>query len=549
MKFTISRPPGYVLSAIAISLGGFLNGYDTGSVGAVTEMPYFATSIGELTPFLRGFTVSLIMLTGAFPSFFAGQLADRFGRLAIVAVGALVFAIGAALEGGANKLGMFLAGRALCGIGEGLWLSNVTVYITEISPSARRGMLVSLPQFMACAGICAGYFTCYGSVRIESSFSWRGQSSLYWLLFFSVLLTSETAPYIIQAILGFVLATMPFVLPQSPRWLLVHGHRDKAIRELKRLDFSAVEAEKDLLGPAAEQQMAVRQPGAVEGLTMLFRQPYRRPALLALYVLGVIQLSGIDGVLYYAPTLFAQAGLPPNSASFLASGLSAILILAISIPALLLADKVSRRGSVIVGGCVLTFCMFTIGILYASNSVTPQNPARWLVIILVFVFGLSYSATWGIVGKIYASEIQPAATRSAASAVAQGLGFFTNWIVAIITPVLLAKSSYGAYFLFGGICFASVLVLMFSMPETRGLSLEDIQRAFLVPGVAQRGRLVSLLRRWAGLGNSESPAGSSQASGSTLELRDVGDLPSQGTASGAVETASVDSGSDTPVRV
>jgi MFS family permease len=101
--------------------------YDTGSIGAVTEMPFFATSIGELTPFLRGFTVSLIMLAGAFPSFFAGQLADRFGRLAIVAAGALVFAIGAALEGGANKLGMFLAGRALCGIGEGLWLSNVSV--------------------------------------------------------------------------------------------------------------------------------------------------------------------------------------------------------------------------------------------------------------------------------------------------------------------------------------------------------------------------------------------------------------------------------------
>jgi len=103
--------------------------YDTGSIGAVTEMPYFATSIGELSPFLRGFTVSLIMLTGGFPSFFAGQLADRFGRLAIVAAGALVFTIGAVLEGAANKLGMFLAGRALCGIGEGLWLSNVSVYV------------------------------------------------------------------------------------------------------------------------------------------------------------------------------------------------------------------------------------------------------------------------------------------------------------------------------------------------------------------------------------------------------------------------------------
>ncbi|KAI5195959.1 general substrate transporter [Aureobasidium subglaciale] len=463
MKLAVSRPPGYVLAAITISLGGFLNGYDTGSIGAVTEMPYFASSIGELSPFLRGFTVSLIMLAGAFPSFFAGQLADRFGGLAVVAAGALVFTVGAALEGSANKLAMFLVGRALCGIGEGLWLSNVSVYITEIAPSARR------------------------------------------------------VPYIIQAILGLCLTTMPFILPQSPRWLLLHGQRDKAIRELKRLDFSAIEAEKDLLGPAAEQQMASRQPGAVEGLTMLFKKPYRKPALLALYVLGVIQLSGIDGVLYYAPTLFAQAGLSAKTSSFMASGLSGILILLISIPAVLLADKVSRRSSVIVGGTLLTFCMFSIGTLYASNSVTPQNPARWLVVVLVFVFGIVYSATWGIVGKIYASEIQPAATRSAASAVAQGLGFFTNWIVAIITPVLLAKSSCGAYFLFGGICLVSVLVLMFSMPETRGLSLEAIQEAFLVPGTAQRGRVVSMLRRWAGLAATDSP-------GSTVELRDVGGL-------------------------
>ncbi|TIA43723.1 general substrate transporter [Aureobasidium pullulans] len=530
MKLEISRPPGYVLAAGMVSLGGFLNGYDTGSIGAVTEMPFFTSSIGELTPFLRGFTVSLIMLTGAFPSFFAGQLADRFGRLAIVAAGALVFAIGAALEGCANKLAMFLVGRALCGVGEGLWISNITVYITEIAPSARRGMLVSMPQFMANAGICVGYFTCYGSVRIESSFSWR-------------------APYIIQAILGLVLATTPFILPQSPRWLLLNGHRDKAIKELKRLDFSTVEAEKDLLGPAAEQQISARQPGAVEGLTRLFRKPYRKPALLALYVLGVIQLSGIDGVLYYAPTLFAQAGISAKTSSFLASGLSAILMLAISIPAVLFTDSVSRRTNVITGGSILTFCMFTIGTLYASNSVTPQNPARWLVIVLVFIFGLVYSATWGIVGKIYASEIQPAATRSAASSVAQGLGFFTNWIVAIITPVLLANSSFGAYFLFGGICFVSVLVLMVSMPETKGLSLEAIQEAFLVPGTAQRGRVVSLLKRWAGLGGSGSVAvGGTQTTESAIELRDVGGLLTQDTAVSGAQSTSLESGSERSVR-
>lgn len=105
----------------------YLPSFDTGSIGAITEMPYFLSTIGHLTPIMRGFTVSLIMLTGALPSFFAGQLADRFGRLAVVMAGALTFMIGAVLQGSANRLSVFLVGRAMCGFGEGLWLSTVTV--------------------------------------------------------------------------------------------------------------------------------------------------------------------------------------------------------------------------------------------------------------------------------------------------------------------------------------------------------------------------------------------------------------------------------------
>ena len=90
-------------------------------------MPYFETTFGVLSPTIRGFTVSLIMLMGAVPSFFSGQLADRFGHLRIVMAGALVFALGAILQASASQLSMFLVGRALAGIGEGLWLTNVSV--------------------------------------------------------------------------------------------------------------------------------------------------------------------------------------------------------------------------------------------------------------------------------------------------------------------------------------------------------------------------------------------------------------------------------------
>lgn len=124
--------------------------------------------------------------------------------------------------------------------------------------------------------------TCYATVKVESTLSWR-------------------TPFIVQAALGAFLSTSRFILPKSPRWLLAHGNREKAIRELERLDFSTVEAEKDLLGPAAEQQISAssrRRPGPIEGLVMIFRKPYRKSTLLALYVLGMVQLSGIDGVLY-----------------------------------------------------------------------------------------------------------------------------------------------------------------------------------------------------------------------------------------------------------
>lgn len=122
-----------------------------------------------------------------------------------------------------------------------------------------------------------------------------------------------------------------------------------------------------------------------------------------------------------------------------------------------------------------------MGGLYAAGVVHPYGVARWFVIIAVFVFGLTFCATWGIVGKIYASEIQPQHTRAAANSVAMGLCFATNFVVAIITPILLEASAFGAYFLFGGLALGTVAVLAAYMPETRGRSLENIQEAFHRP--------------------------------------------------------------------
>ncbi|KAK2615523.1 hypothetical protein N8I77_002270 [Diaporthe amygdali] len=468
--------PGYVLASVTISIGGLINGYDTGSIGAVTSMSQFEATIGHLSPTLVGFTVSLIMLAGAAPSVFAGWLADHHGRLKTILLGSVLFCAGALLQGTAYSLPQFLLGRTVAGLGEGVFLSNMSVYISEISPTKSRGVLSGLPQFMATAGICIGYFTCYGSVYIrESSMAWR-------------------LPFIIMVAMALTLIACCTRLPESPRWSMSRGDQSAALAALQRLDFSMVEAEKIMSDGAAAEQRVSLTPW--QSFALLFRRGYRARTILALFVLGMVQLSGIDGVLYYAPLLFGQAGLSSATASFLASGVSGILMLLISVPAFLLADKWGRRTSAITGGIGLSGIMFLIGSLYAAGAVHPYGIARWVVVVSVFLFGLTYCATWGIVGKIYATEIQPTHVRAAANCVAQGLGFFTNWFVAMLTPILLDKSAFGAYFLFGGLAMFTVLVLGAYMPETRGRSLEDIQQAFHRPALGSlKSSLKSLIRR------------------------------------------------------
>ncbi|KAI0534946.1 general substrate transporter [Xylaria digitata] len=454
-------PPRYVLASIAVSSGGFLNGFDTGSIGAITSMPQFIDSLGKLSASLLGFVVSVILLTGAVPSVFAGHLADKYGRLTVIFPGAILFGVGALVQGTASSQSQLIIGRGICGLGEGIFFSIISTYICEIAPVRHRGTLAGLPQFMSVTGIASGYFTCYGSVYIKSSFAWR-------------------LPFIVQVFISALLAWCCFVLPESPRWLQMQGKREETLRAFERLEISMVEAQRIMTAPAT-QSLSL---SPWQSLLLLFRKTYRSRTILALFILGMVQLSGIDAILYYAPILFKQAGLSSENASFLASGVSGILMLAISVPGFLLADKWGRRTSAITGGVILSGLMFLIGSLYAAGAVHPTGIARWVVIVSVFAFGLTYCFSWGIVGKIYASEIQPDHTRAAGMCIAQGLGFFTNWLVAILAPILLDASSFAAYFLFGGLALGTVIVLAAYMPETRGRTLEDIQEAFHRPALS-----------------------------------------------------------------
>ncbi|KAI0395801.1 general substrate transporter [Xylariaceae sp. FL0594] len=455
----VLRPKKWFLVTFYISLGGFLNGFDTGSIGSITLMPAFQRSIAVLSPLERGLTVSLLLLAGTIPSLFAGVLADRFGHLRIVLAGAILFTIGAIVEASAFSLAALLVGRVFVGAGEGLYLGNLNVYICEIAPRERRGMLVAMPQALVTLGTTAGYFSCYGTIKLAGDWQWR-------------------VPFVIQAIIGAGFALACCLLPMSPRWLIARNRREAAQANMKRLDFDFEEIQHDLTTVDQEAEPSIP---IWRGVFELFSKKYRYRTTLGLFILGMVQLCGIDGILYYAPTLFAQAGLPADTASFVASGLSGILMFAISVPAFLLADYWSRRTIVSFGGTVLAASMLVIGGLYASQHVETGTAGEWLTIVFIFIFALTYVSTWGIIGKIYATEIQPAHSRATANALAQALNFLTNFLTAFITPIFLAYSASGPYFLFAGFTLFTLVVLLLYMPETRGRSLEAIQESFHPP--------------------------------------------------------------------
>ncbi|THH17532.1 hypothetical protein EW146_g3296 [Bondarzewia mesenterica] len=487
----------YTLCSLFASLGGFSFGFDTGSIGPVTVMPQFKAEFDPISPTLQGLIVSSILITASSFSIVAGPLSDRISRTRTFALGGAVFSIGSIIVSAAHNLPTLFVGRCLAGVGEGLFLSTITVYILEIAPTNIRGRLSCTTQLLitigialgesrrhtklqlqmfngTCTDIDTGYFISYGSVKLSSSISWR-------------------LPFMLQAIVSCIFSVGSLFLPHSPRWLKHVERTDEAARAWLILGFTATEAEKEQEVEQRERNEIqvqredaassvgadARQPGTLATAKMLWGKDVRRRTILGIFLMGMQQACGIDGVLYYAPVLFSQAGLSSTTAAFLASGVSGLLNIACTIITQIFTDNWGRRTSMIRGGAVISGTMLLIGTLYASNA-SVTTAGRWTIIALIYIFVVAFSMSWAVVNRIYCSEIQPMHTRAAASSLGQCANWAVNWVIAFSTPLFLSKSSSGPYFLFGGCTLLTVVVCALFQPESRGVSLEGLDVIFEV---------------------------------------------------------------------
>lgn len=307
--------------------------FDTGSVGPVTLMPEFERLFGPLSPTLRGLIVSMVLIPASISSLAAGPIADRISRTYAISLGAGLYAIGSLFQclaglgtGRSGGLAILLLGRIITGFGEGIFLSPITVYAIEVTPGKQRGRVASLVQVFICTGLALGYFICYGSLRIQGSLSWR-------------------LPFACQALMSSVICGGCFRLPHSPRWLFHVGRKVEAQLALETLEITqnSTEAEKEeILALNTEENIARSRAGfktMIEDAKLIFRKGARRRTSLGVFMSGFQQLTGVDGLLFYAPVLFTQAGLGSTNASFLASGVSGLVNLVVTIIAQFYADK------------------------------------------------------------------------------------------------------------------------------------------------------------------------------------------------------------------
>ncbi|ORY62213.1 sugar transport protein [Pseudomassariella vexata] len=459
--------PPWLSASVIAACSAMCFGLDTGTIGSVTSMSSFLDTFGELSATVHGVVVSSILLPGALSALFAGILADRWGRTRTITIGSVIFGLGASLEAASFWLPMFIVGRLIKGVGEGFFLSTAYVYVCEISPARIRGVMASVVQMVIVSGLVLGFFMCYGTERLPGSLSWR-------------------LPITVQAIVAFSNAACCSVIPPSPRWLQATGHAQQA-REISA-QLGLDEAEQAELFSQASIEPLEHSPDisfwqdlqhTARGFKETFSAPFRARTLFGIFLMAMQQFSGIDGVLYYAPILLRQAGIASQQASFLASGVSALVIMAVTIPATVLADKWGRKTSTVVGGSLIFVLMLLIGSLYASSQVHRDHGAgRWVVIVSIYLFAAVFSFTWAIGFRAYLIEMLPRKTRSSAASLAQSSNWVANYIVALTTPVFIATSSFGAYYFFAFSTLLCTVVCAVLMVETKGHSLEVIEKQY-----------------------------------------------------------------------
>ncbi|MFC4337550.1 sugar porter family MFS transporter [Salininema proteolyticum] len=447
---------------MAAALGGFLFGYDTSVINGTVNALEVTFGISSVA---LGFVVSAALIGAAFGAWFAGGLANRFGRTRVMLVAAVLFFVssfGSALAVGPWDLVVW---RVIGGIGVGAASVIAPAYIAEISPSRIRGRLGSLQQMAIVVGIFAALLVNFLIQKAAGGSNepapWGGTA---WRWMFA----AESIP----AFIYFVVALQ---IPESPRYLVSKNKTRQAKKVLAKYVGGDVDAKVEEIQTSLKSDRPPRFGdirGSMAGLM---------PIVWVGILLSVFQqFVGINVIFYYSNTLWQAVGFTEEN-SFLTSVITSITNVVATIIAIALIDKVGRKTLLLVGSSVMAVSLGTMSVLFATAPVVGEDPqlGNWegpvaLIAANLFVVGFAFS--WGPTVWVLLGEMFPNRIRASALAVAAAAQWAANWIITTTFPELVEVGLGLAYGLYTAFAVLSFFFVLRFVPETKGVELEDMER-------------------------------------------------------------------------
>lgn len=434
----------YILVAIVAGFSGVLFGYDTGVIsGAIL----YIQKEFMLTPQMNGVVVGMVLVGAFLGALISGHLSDYFGRKRLLVIDTMIFIAGSAACALAHDVWLLIMGRFVVGLAIGVSSYSAPLYIAEIAPPKSRGALVSINQLAVAIGILLSYIIDF---HFSHTQDWRG-------MFLAGIIPA----------LGLLLGML--VLPYSPRWMASRGHYQKAEKILRSIRGDVAVAKQEL----AEIQASLTYQN--KSWAELFK-PWVRPALLIGVGLALVQqVTGINSILYYAPTIFNSTGILSSSSSIYDTifvGIVFALFTAIALP---LLDRWGRRPMLLTGMSLMAASLLVLSLVFFHTGVTGTF-LKWSTLVSMMVYIAGFAISLGPIMWLMISEIFPLRMRGLGSSLCTAANWGSNWLVTVTFLSIVEWFGQGtAFFIYFILSLLSLAFVYWFVPETRGVSLEHIE--------------------------------------------------------------------------
>ncbi|KAI9709509.1 MAG: hypothetical protein M1820_003269 [Bogoriella megaspora] len=463
----------YLMCAFA-AFGGIMFGYDSGYISGVLGMDFFKREFGKpvstdvdpsgylyTTP-QKSLIVSILSAGTFFGALLGGEMSDWFGRRITVIIGCIVYMVGIVLQVASTTVPVLVVGRVIGGFGVGIVSTNIILYMSEIAPKNVRGAIVSGYQFSVTIGLLLASCVAQGTHNGTTSASYR-------------------IPVGLQFLWGLILGGGIVFLPESPRWFVMKDRQDDAAKALARLRSQPIGStfiadELTELVANREYELRIAQPGWLPCL----KGGWKPSGNLRRCVLGILtqmmqQWTGVNFIFYYGTTFFQSSGIKN---AFIISVITNVVNVAATPVSFYTIEKFGRRTLLIYGAVAMVFCEFIIAIVGTADK--GSQAANICLIVFVCIYIFFFAMTWGPGAWVLISEIFPLPIRAKGVALATASNWFWNCIIGVITPYMVDsdEGNLGSkvFFVWGSLCCVCVLFSYFLVPETKGLSLEQVDK-------------------------------------------------------------------------